>query len=235
MKLLYKGKTKDVYEHGPNTLKLVFSDRVTKNLAGEIDPGGNSVADVQVPDTGLACLSMTSTIFKELAEHGIHTHMMDFDLDSLSMVARKAVLFNPGLEWVARWVCTGSFWRRYKGIPGIKEGMRFDDPVFEITLKDDAGQDPLIVPSGLVAVGIISKNDINELTAANEKALKLIRGMFEARGLDLWDIKIEWGKDAESGKFMLIDEVSPGCCRAFDMKTKERVLGMELAKRFRKE
>ena len=66
MKLLYKGKTKDIYEAGEHSLRMVFTDRVTQNLAGEIDPGGNSVADIQVPGTGLACLSMTTTIFKEL-------------------------------------------------------------------------------------------------------------------------------------------------------------------------
>ncbi|MDL2314046.1 phosphoribosylaminoimidazolesuccinocarboxamide synthase [Desulfovibrio sp. OttesenSCG-928-C14] len=233
MNLLYRGKTKDVYEDGPNTVKMLFTDRVTQNLQGEIDPGGNAVADVQLPGNGLACLRMTSTIFQELKTRGINVHMDCFDLNEVSMIARKAALFKPGLEWVARWVGTGSFIRRYGCVPGLKDGMRFAEPVFEITLKDDAGQDPLIVPSAIIAVGIMGKSDMDALLAANENAMGMIREMFESRGLDLWDIKIEWGKDAETGKIMLIDEVSPGCCRAFDKKTGERVTGMKLADYFK--
>ena len=232
MSLIYRGKTKDVYEDGPHTVRLVFTDRVTQNLQGEIDPGGNQVAETLAPGNGLACLSMTAGIFKELAGIGIPTHMVSYDLGAVSMISRKAALFKPGLEWVARWVGTGSFVRRYASVPGVKDGMRFASPVFEITLKDDAGQDPPIVPSAIVAVGIMSEEEITALMEVNQKALRRIHKLFEEKGLDLWDIKIEWAKDAETGAFMLIDEVSPGSCRAFDVNSKKRITGSELAGRF---
>ncbi len=234
MQLLYRGKTKDVYENGNNTLRLVFTDRVTKNDAGEIDPGGNTVADVTAPGQGLACLLMSSTISNELnAKKIARTHMVSCDLPSMSMIVQKAQMFTPGLEWVARWVCTGSFLRRYSMIAGIKDGLRLPAPVFEITLKDDAAGDPPIVPSALVALGIVKKEIMDKLLVSNEKALQAIEAMFAARGLDLWDIKIEWGLDAD-GNPLIIDEVSSGCCRAFKAGTKERVAGAELAEYFRK-
>ncbi len=234
MKLVYRGKTKDVYEDGQDTLRLIFTDRVTKNDAGEIDPGGNIVAEETAPGQGEACLLMTSAIFDEISAKKIaRTHMVSYDMGSLSMVVRKAKLFSPGLEWVARWVCTGSFLRRYGMVPGIHDGMRLPSPVFEITLKDDAAGDPLIVPSALVALGIVKQNVMDRLLADNAAAMNAISNMFSARGLDLWDIKIEWGLD-ESGSPLLIDEISPGCCRAFKTGTKERVSGTELAERFRK-
>ena len=234
MKLVYRGKTKDVYEDGQNTLRLIFTDRVTKNDAGEIDPGGNIVAEETAPGQGEACLLMTSAIFDEInAKKIARTHMVSYDLASLSMVVRKARLFSPGLEWVARWVCTGSFLRRYGMVPGIHDGMRLPSPVFEITLKDDAAGDPLIVPSALVALGIVKQNIMDRLLADNAAAMSAISNMFAARGLDLWDIKIEWGLD-EDGSPILIDEVSPGCCRAFKAGTRERVAGTALAELFRK-
>lgn len=177
---------------------------------------------------------MTSAIFDEInAKKIARTHMVSYDLASLSMVVRKAKLFSPGLEWVARWVCTGSFLRRYGMVPGIHDGMRLPSPVFEITLKDDAAGDPLIVPSALVALGIVKQNVMERLLADNAAAMEAISNMFTARGLDLWDIKIEWGLD-ESGAPLLIDEISPGCCRAFKSGTKERVSGTQLAELFRK-
>ena len=234
MKLVYRGKTKDVYELGQDTLHLVFTDRVTKNDAGEIDPGGNTLAEETVSGQGEACLVMTSAIFNEInAKKIAPTHMVSFDLPSLSMDVRKARLFTPGLEWVGRWVCTGSFFRRYSMVPGIADGMALRCPVFEITLKDDAAGDPPIVPSALVALGIVDNVVMDKLLAFNQEVMAAIRGMFTARGLDLWDIKIEWGLDGK-GEPILIDEISPGCCRAFKAGTRERVLGSDLAKYFRR-
>lgn len=233
MNLVYRGKTKDVYEDGPGTLRLVFTDRVTKNDAGEIDPGGNNLAEETAPGQGEACLLMSSAIFNELNEKKIaRTHMVSCDLSALSMTVRKATMFTPGLEWVARWVCTGSFLRRYKMVPGVYDGMPLPSPVFEITLKDDAAGDPLVVPSALVGLGIVNAKVMEKLVDSNAKAMQAIQAMFAARGLDLWDIKIEWGLD-EDGAPILIDEVSPGCCRAFNAGTKDRVSGKELAERFR--
>ena len=234
MNLLYRGKTKDVYERDSDSLHLVFTDRVTKNDAGEIDPGGNNLAEETVPGQGEACLLMTSAVFSEIdAKNIARTHMLSYDLASLSMDVRKAKLFTPGLEWVARWVCTGSFLRRYAMVPGVSDGLLLPSPVFEITLKDDAAGDPPIVPSALVALGIVAPAVMDKLWARNMDVMAAIRNMFTARGLDLWDIKIEWGLDA-NGEPLLIDEISPGCCRAYKVGTKERVAGLELAERFRR-
>ena len=234
MKLVYRGKTKDIYERDVNSLHMVFTDRVTKNDAGEIDPGGNNLAEETVPGQGEACLLMSSAIFSEISDKNIaRTHMFAYDLPSLSMDVLKARMFVPGLEWVARWVGTGSFLRRYAMAPGVKDGMILPSTVFEITLKDDAAGDPLIVPSALVALGIVDAKIMDDLLARNAAVMEAIRAMFTARGLDLWDIKIEWGLD-EQGQPLIIDEISPGCCRAFKAGTRERVAGMELAEMFRR-
>ena len=117
-------------------------------------------------------------------------------------------------------------------VPGVKDGMFLPSPVYEITLKDDAAGDPLIVPSALVALGIVDGAIMDEMLDRNAAVMDAVRAMFTARGLDLWDIKIEWGMD-EQGRPMIIDEISPGCCRAFKAGTRERVAGRELAELFR--
>ncbi len=233
-KLLYRGKTKDVYEDGPETVRLAFTDRVTENLQGEVDPGGNQVSEKLLPGTGLACLAMTAAAFAELAGQGFPTHMVSYDLGARSMVVRKAKPLGAGLEWVARWVGTGSFVRRFKSVPGVRDGMRFPSLVTEITIKDDAGQDPMIDPSAVVALGILTRQEMDELAALNRRVMQAIHAMFAARGLDLWDIKVEWGRDAATGALMLIDEVSANGCRAFDAVTGKKVAGAELSARFQK-
>ena len=75
--------------------------------------------------------------------------------------------------------------------------------------------------------------EMDELLAKNAAVMEAIRAMFTARGLDLWDIKIEWGL-TEQGQPLIIDEISPGCCRAFKAGTRQRVAGLELAELFRR-
>ena len=234
-KLLYRGKTKDVFaEESPGPferVRFVFTDRVTLNDQGVVDPGGNNVAEATVKGQAEACLKMTSAIFRELSEKGFATHMVSYDLAGLSMVVKKANLFSPGLEWVGRWVATGSFVRRYSSIPSCRDGFRLPSPVWEITLKDDSAGDPLIAPSAITALGLMDPATLENLLAANDRVMRALREMFSARGLDLWDIKIEWGLDG-NGQPLLIDEVSPGCCRAFKEGAGERVTGLELAEYF---
>ena len=225
---LYRGKTKDIYAHGQNTYEIRFTDRVTVNDAGEIDPGGNNTSDLLLEGQGYACLSMTASIFDHLARNGIPTHMVSYNLDNLSMIVRKASTFTPGLEWVCRWKATGSYVRRYHSVPGVQDGMPLPFPVHEITLKDDAGGDPMIVPDSIVALNMISRNQLDELVALNAKTMSLLHDFFREKGLDLWDIKIEWGQDAETGSLLLIDEVSANGCRAFD-KNGERITGHALS------
>lgn len=112
MALLQRGKTKDVYSHGDYTLELKFTDRVTLNDQGEVDPGGNNVSDSLATGQGFACLSMTTTIFSYLAANGIPTHMVSYDLDNLSMSYARPSRSNLVWNGFCRWRGTGSFIRR---------------------------------------------------------------------------------------------------------------------------
>ena len=231
MKLLYSGKTKDIYELDGAALRMVFSDRVTKNDQGQIDPGGNIRAEETVPGQARACLMMSAALFGEIQKKGVaRTHMLGYDLDALTMDVSRAKMFEPGLEWIGRWICTGSFFRRYKMAPGIYDGRPLSPAVYEITLKDDAAGDPLIDPSALVALGIVRDWPLMSLLMdLNKRVMEAIVDVFRLKGLDLWDIKIEWGLD-HNDEPMLIDEISPGSCRAF--KAGERVQGSDLAQCF---
>lgn len=229
MKILYKGKTKDVYELDSGDLRLVFSDRVTGDAKGNIDPGGNQVAKVEVKGQGRACLEMSAYIFEKITANKVaRTHMLSYDLDKLSMDVSNVELFSPGLEWIARWVATGSFLRRYSMIKSIYDGMPLKNPVFEVTLKDDATGDPLIVYPAISALGILNEKSLSKLVEKNENLMSFIHELFLSKGLDLWDIKVEWALD-KAGNPILIDEISPGSCRAFKKGTKNKVSGLELA------
>jgi phosphoribosylaminoimidazole-succinocarboxamide synthase len=138
MKLVYTGKTKDVYDLENGLYLLKFKDDVTgKN--GVFDPGSNTVG-LTMEGAGRAGLKLTKYFFEIMNRRGIPTHFIDADPDNLTMTVKKADLFGNGLEVICRYRAVGSFYRRYGMY--AREGQPLDAFV-EITLKDDARNDPL--------------------------------------------------------------------------------------------
>ncbi|UQZ87801.1 phosphoribosylaminoimidazolesuccinocarboxamide synthase [Deltaproteobacteria bacterium Smac51] len=227
MQLLKNGKTKDVYKLDNGNYLLKFKDSVTGGPGGVVDPGGNLVVGEQ-DGMGLACLSMTTFIFEEVARRGLSaTHLVAAKMDDATMEVRAARPFGQGLEIVVRFIATGSFIRRY-GLYA-KDGQRLSAPLVEITLKDDERGDPLINDEALIELGLASRDEIDQLKAKAGKIASMIEEIGRAKGLEIYDMKMEFGR-ADNGELLLIDEISPGSMRAYS--GSGRVEGPALAKAF---
>jgi len=97
----------------------------------------------------------------------------------------------------------GSFVRRYGDY--VREGDPLPSLV-EFTLKDDERGDPLITEDALVALNIASRETVDYMKSTARRATSLIAGHLGERGLELIDIKYEFGE--VDGQTMIIDEVS---------------------------
>jgi len=201
MKVLYEGKTKTVFESGEGQVLLLFKDDVTGE-DGVIDPGANTVIG-QVEGKGKASLRMSCYFFELLKKAGISTHYLEGNLSENTMLVKKAGKFGNGLEFVCRLKATGSFVRRYGQY--AQEGQPLDYLV-EITLKDDLRGDPLTNEESLVQLKLMTLEEINTAKELTKKATKLIEEVFASRGLELIDIKLEFGRI--NGQIAVIDEIS---------------------------
>jgi phosphoribosylaminoimidazole-succinocarboxamide synthase len=76
----------------------------------------------------------------------------------------------------------------------------------EFTLKDDKRGDPLITEDALVALDIVSGETVDYMKDTARKATTIIKDHLASRGLELIDIKYEFGE--VEGKAIIIDEVS---------------------------
>src|SRR5690625_4970047 len=110
MKLIYKGKTKDVYRLNDGNIQLKFKDDVTGE-DGIFDPGANKVG-LTVKGAGKSGLKMTTFFFEILKEHNISTHYIEADMNKVSMTVKDANMFGNGLEVICRYRAVGSFYRR---------------------------------------------------------------------------------------------------------------------------
>lgn len=210
MNLLYKGKTKDVYQLEDGNYLLKFKDDATGEN-GKFDPGANTVG-LTIEGAGLAGLKMTKYYFEKLNELGIPTHYIDADLDSASMTVKKATVFGEGLEVICRYRAVGSFIRRYGKY--AKEGQSLDAFV-EFTLKDDARNDPPITEDALDMLGIMTKEEFRIVKDLTKKIAGIVKEDLAAKGIELYDIKFEFGRVGDDKHIALIDEISGGNMRAY--------------------
>ena len=208
-KLVYTGKTKNVYALDNGNYLLKFKDDCT-GKDGVFDPGENSVG-LTIDGVGDVNLRMSIYFFEKINAAGIRTHFVSADLNETTMEVLPAKVFGKGLEVICRHKAVGSFLRRYSDY--IEEGA--DLPAYvEMTFKNDEKGDPLVTKDGLIVLGVMSGEQYDEIKDMTQKITQIVADEMKARGLVLYDIKFEYGYDAE-GKVMLIDEIASGNMRVY--------------------
>ena len=207
--LVYTGKTKNVYALDNGNYLLKFKDDCT-GKDGVFDPGENSVG-LTIDGVGDVNLRMSIYFFEKINAAGIRTHYVSADLGDTTMEVLPAKVFGKGLEVICRHKAVGSFFRRYGEY--IEEGA--DLPAYvETTFKNDDKGDPLVTKDALVALGVMTEAQYDDIKDMTQKITQIVADDLKAKGLVLYDIKFEYGYDAD-GKVMLSDENASGNLRGY--------------------
>ena len=209
MEKIYTGKTKDVFKLENGNCLLKFKDDCT-GKDGVFDPGENSVG-LTIDGVGDVNLRMSIYFFEKVNAAGIKTHYVSANLDDTTMEVLPAKVFGHGLEVICRHKAVGSFIRRYGDY--IEEGA--DLPAYvEMTFKNDAKGDPLVIKDALVALGVMTDKQYDDIKEMTQKITQIVADDLKEKGLVLYDIKFEFGYDSE-GNVMLIDEIASGNMRVY--------------------
>ncbi len=214
MKKVYEGKTKDVYALDNGNVLLKFKDDCT-GKDGVFDPGENSVG-LTIEGIGRANLETSVHYFELLKKAGIKTHYVSANVADATMEVLPAENFGKaqggnGLEVICRLVATGSFIRRYGEY--IKDGTPLEGGYVECTFKNDEKGDPLVTGEGLAALGVMTPAMFESMKEQTLKITKIVADDLKTIGLDLWDIKFEFGY--HNGEVILIDEIASGNMRVY--------------------
>lgn len=210
MNLVYKGKTKDLYQLANGNYLLKFKDDVTGE-DGVFDPGANRVG-LTIEGAGKSALKLSKYFFEKLNNLNIPTHYIEANIEENTMTVLPAKPFGKGVEVICRYRAVGSFIRRY-GLYA-EEGQKLDGYV-EVTLKDDQRGDPLITADALEMLNIMTKEEYEILTDLTRKISDIIKEELSKKGLELYDIKLEFGRVGEDEHIALIDEISGGNMRVY--------------------
>ncbi|MBR2491381.1 MAG: phosphoribosylaminoimidazolesuccinocarboxamide synthase [Ruminiclostridium sp.] len=208
MKTLYDGKTKTVkLNEETGVVYLFFKDSATGEN-GVFDPGSNSVGG-SVEGKGNIGLQVSKYFFELMEKNGIPTHYLGADLDQNLMQVRKLTV--PKLEFVLRYFTAGSMCRRFD----LEEGIVFEPPYTEVTLKSDEQGDPLISERICLMKNMLVPGQYDEALGVLVKVGAVLREELAKMDLTLIDLKIEVGYD-EDGKIYVADEITPDIWRVRD-------------------
>ena len=205
--LLYEGKAKQVYStDNENEYVVYYKDDAT---------AFNGEKKAEISSKGILNNKISTIIFEMLKETNINTHFIK-SLSDREMLVKKVEILP--LEVIVRNIAAGSICKRV----GLEEGVVFDEPIFEISYKNDAYGDPMLNDDYAVAMKLATREELKFLREETLKINELLKAFFLKLNLKLVDFKIEFGKDSE-GNIILADEVSPDTCRLWDVNTNEKL------------
>jgi len=224
LRLLRRGKVRDVYEAGPDTVLLVATDRVS---------AFDVVMKEPVPYKGAVLTQITAWWLTQL-ESSLRHHMISADISEIvdripslrayarslagrSMLSHKATVFP--VECVIRGYISGSAWKEYAAsgtlagekLPaGLRESDKLPTPLFSPATKAEEGHDENITVAQMAdVVGA-------EATAELERLTRLVydfgSSVADRRGIIIADTKLEFGYLGDATEFdpsrvILVDEV----------------------------
>ena len=208
----YKGKVREVYRLAGDLLVMVATDRL-------------SAFDVVMPKG----IPYKGQILNQIAQHMLQAtadivpNWLVASPDPNVSIGHACTPFK--VEMVIRGYMSGHAAREYKAgkrlLCGVSmpEGMRENDafpvPIITPATKAEEGHDEDISKEEIIAQGIVSAADYNQLEQYTRALFERGTALAKERGLILVDTKYEFGKTTD-GRIVLIDEIhTPDSSRYF--------------------
>jgi phosphoribosylaminoimidazole-succinocarboxamide synthase len=208
---VYHGKVRDVYSIGQDLLVMIATDRIS--AFDVVLPQG-------IPYKGQV-LNQIASKFLDATEDIVPNWKLATP-DPMVTVGLRCEPYK--VEMVIRGYLTGSAWREYKAgartlcgvqLPdGMKENQKFPAPIITPTTKADEGHDENISKEEIIAQGLVSEKEYEELEKYTYALFQRGTEMAAEKNLILVDTKYEFGK--KDGRIYLIDEIhTPDSSRYF--------------------
>ena len=207
---IYEGKAKILYEGPePGTLIQHFKDDATAL---------NGKRHERIEGKGVLNNRISEYLFTRLGEIGVPTHFVR-RLNMREQLIRELEIIP--LEVVVRNVAAGSIATRL----GLDEGTALPRSIIEFYYKNDQLGDPMVSEEHITAFGWANPQEIDEIMALALRINDFLSGLFLGIGIRLVDFKIEFGRlfDNEMVRILLADEISPDCCRLWDVETQNKL------------
>ncbi len=207
---VYEGKAKILYEGPePGTLVQHFKDDAT---------AFNNKKHDRVEGKGVLNNRISEYLFNKLGDVGVPTHFIK-RLNMREQLIREVEIIP--IEVVIRNVAAGSLSTRL----GLDEGTTLPRSIVEFYYKSDELDDPMVTEEHITAFGWATPQELDDIMSLALRINDFLSGLFLGVGIRLVDFKIEFGRlwEGEQMRVVLADEISPDCCRLWDIETHDKL------------
>jgi phosphoribosylaminoimidazole-succinocarboxamide synthase len=208
-RLLASGKVREIYESGDDRLLMVASDRISTY---------DVVHPTPIPGKGQVLTGLSAFWF-ERTQDIVPNHLISYrdvpdEVRGRAMLVDKLDMFP--VECVVRGYITGSGWKDYQrtgavcGIElptGLRESEQLPEPIFTPATKADVGDHDENIDFDRAAEVLGDRAALEELRRISIELYKFAADHARQRGIILADTKFEFGRDSESGRIVVGDEV----------------------------
>lgn len=206
--LIFRGNEKQIYAtDDPDQVIFRYTD-VTVCF--------NNVKRARFQGKGALDNRISAILMDYLNRNGVETHFIE-RLSADEQLCRKIEIIP--LQVVVRNRIAGSAAARL----GVEEGYRNPNTVLELRYNNDNLQDPFINRDLAVALGLATYMELDTMYQMSRAANTLLEELFLKAGIELVDVKIEFGRASDNGSIIISDEISPDTCRLWDKETGERL------------
>ncbi len=209
-RMIYEGKAKILYEGPePGTIVQYFKDDTSA-----LDQTKKAV----IEGKGVLNNRISEYLMTQLNLIGVPTHFVR-RLNMREQLVKEVEIIP--LEVKVRNVAAGSLSKRL----GIEEGTPLPRSIIEYYYKNDALHDPWVSEEHITAFGWASPQDLDDVVNLTIRINDFLSGLFLGAGIKLVDFKVEFGRLWENDymRIVLADEISPDCCRLWDVNTGEKL------------
>lgn len=176
----------------------------------------NNIKRARFKGKGALDNQISAILLDYLNQNGVDTHYVQ-TLSPDEQLCRKIEIIP--LQVVVHNRIAGSLAARL----GVEDGFRNPNTVVDLRYNNEELEDPFINRDHAVALGLATYQELDIMYDIARKANDLLKELFHKAGIELVDMKIEFGRAADNGEIIISDEISPDTCRLWDERTGERM------------
>ena len=176
----------------------------------------NNIKRARFKGKGALDNRISALLLDYLNENGVETHYVE-TLAPDEQLCRKIEIIP--LQVVVHNRIAGSLAVRL----GVEDGFRPANTIVDLRYNNDELEDPFINRDHAVALGLATSRELDGMYDIARKANDLLKELFHRAGIELVDMKIEFGRASDNGEIIISDEISPDTCRLWDEESGERL------------
>jgi len=202
--VIFNGREKRVFAtDDPGRIIIHFKD---------VTMGYNSIKKAVFKGKGEINNRISAMLLNILNENGIKTHFIELAGEK-EMLCRKIEVIP--LELIVRNKIAGSLVQRL----GIPEGTVPAEPIVDMHFNNEELGDPMINGHHAILLGLVNREELDMIYKVARQTNDILLKVFAKAGIDMIDVKLEFGRAVDNGELIISDEITPDTCRLCDMKT----------------